>query len=94
MKEVEYHFWQTPPPPGRRAWVKTRYRMTAEQALERLGPAAIPVPGSREVREVPETAAEAALFKTNWSAGERQALDEVAKTAQATLKRLPGPRHE
>lgn len=64
MKRVAYYRWNvaSETPPGKR--ITTKHMMTAEDALAR-DPTARPV-GDPEMRDVPETAEEAAeLFKWN-----------------------------
>jgi hypothetical protein len=54
MRKVEYWLWivDSETPPGKR--IKTRYRMTEADALAR-DPTSVKVPGSCEIREIPET---------------------------------------
>lgn len=59
MKTIELWRWRVRGPNGKQH--VTRYAMTAAEALQR-DPEAVRVLGTREVREVPETAAEAARF--------------------------------
>lgn len=58
MKPVEFWLWMVPSDtrPGKQ--VKTRHRMTEQEARERYGAAAQRVEGSCEVRDLPETDAE------------------------------------
>jgi hypothetical protein len=56
-KRTEYWRWEinSTTPPGRR--IKTKHHMTEAEALER-DPTAVRVPGTLEVRDLPETDAE------------------------------------
>lgn len=58
MREVEFFFWMLPPDPTRRrtAPYRSRWAMTREDAAHIVG--ATPITASREVRLIPETAAE------------------------------------
>jgi hypothetical protein len=59
MHEVEYFLWQfKQPEPGKRVRRVLGRHMDAETARERYGDAIEPVPGTREVRRIAETAAE------------------------------------
>jgi hypothetical protein len=63
-KPVEFWRWEieSTTPPGKR--VKTSYRMTREEALQR-DPAATPIPGTCEVRNVAENDDELARMHTH-----------------------------
>lgn len=54
MKEVAFWFWyiNSEAKPGKKR--KTTWRMTEETALERH-PEAVRVPGSKEIRQLPDT---------------------------------------
>ena len=52
-KPTEFWRWETWSETGPRRRIKTRYRMTREQALER-DPTATPIPGTMELRNLPE----------------------------------------
>lgn len=60
MKPTEFWLWMVPSETRPGKLVKTRHRMTEQQARERHGAAAQRVEGSCEVREMPETPEEAA----------------------------------
>jgi len=54
MKATEFYFFSYPVE-GRKKPATTTYRMTIEQAAERLPPGHEPILSSREVRQCPET---------------------------------------
>lgn len=57
MKPTEFWRWNVWSETGPRKRVKTRHAMTREQAMQR-DPTATPIPGTREVRNLPENDAE------------------------------------
>lgn len=61
MKEVEVFYWLRPNPNPRGKPVRTRWKLTREEALSQFGPAAQPDVNSREVRQVATTPEEVAV---------------------------------
>lgn len=58
MQPTAFWLWMVPSDTRPGKLVKTRHRMSEQQARERYGAAAQRVDGSSEVRDVPETDAE------------------------------------
>ena len=71
MRTIELWRWRLRNPRGK--FICTRYAMSEAEALQR-DPAAVRMPGIKELRQVPETAAEGAMSMPGTTIGRRSSL--------------------